>query len=465
MNNIQKLIFAMAVIVATNGSLWAQAPRLFNYQAVVRDVSGVPVANNTPVRLKFVIHQNATNGTAVFTETQTTQTNEFGLVSLHIGDSVALVVDWAGYDQFLEVDADINLTGSFTQLGISRLISVPYALDAANADNGLPNEATNGYITMVTNDSLANSIITQNAGGITIHGNNTQQSLWISSNSTYNSAVLASANGPFGYVGSYNDAHSIDIGTTIGNTAGFLNLVTESIPRVSLNPTGQIGIATAAETWHQLTLYGDMMIQNSSNTGVAHLWLSDEPGDSAYVALNADYMWMTAPGSTYVVSLYLNKPNNDIEPYEDDLTALGNSTTRWTEVWAANGVIQTSDERLKKNISVLNLGLPAIMQLNPVSYEWKNAKEGEGTKIGFIAQEVEKIIPQAVVHSHVSDAQIEQARKAGKPAPTLKDPYGMNYSEIIPVLVKGIQDQQHIIDAQNFKMAELKGRIEKLETK
>ena len=460
-----RLLLMAVICVAFFQLTSGQAPRLFNYQAVVRDAAGTPVANNTPVRLKFIIHQNAPNGTAVFTETQTTQANEFGLISAHIGDSSALVVNWAGYDQYLEVDADVNLTGSFTQLGISRLISVPYALDAANADNGLPNEATNGYITMVTNDSLANSIITENAGAITINGGNTQQSLWIKSTATYNAAVLASASGPFGYVGSYNDASSMDIGTSIGNSGGSLNLVTQTSPRLSINGTGQIGIAKSAETWHQLTLYGDMMIRNSSNADVARLWLNDEPGDSSYVGLNDGYMWMSCFGSTYLVSLYLNKSQNDVEAYEDDLTSLGNSGTRWTEVWATNGVIQTSDERLKKNISELNLGLPAIMQLKPVSYEWKNNKHHEGAKIGFIAQQVENIIPQAVIHSHISDTQIEQAQKAGKPVPALHDPYGMNYSEIIPVLVKGIQDQQHIIDAQNRKMTELLSRIEKLEGK
>ena len=61
-------------------------------------------------------------------------------------------------------------------------------------------------------------------------------------------------------------------------------------------------------------------------------------------------------------------------------------------------------------------------------------------KIGLIAQEVKKIVPEVVVGDET------------------KETIGMNYSELVPVLINAIKDQQKQID-------ELKKRIESLEKK
>jgi len=58
-----------------------------------------------------------------------------------------------------------------------------------------------------------------------------------------------------------------------------------------------------------------------------------------------------------------------------------------------------SDSRLKINITPLVGALEKINSLNPVSYDWKIVKENEPT-VGFIAQDVQKILPNAVT-SHI----------------------------------------------------------------
>jgi len=85
-----------------------------------------------------------------------------------------------------------------------------------------------------------------------------------------------------------------------------------------------------------------------------------------------------------------------------------------------------------------------LLALNPVSYQWKS---GEDTRshIGFLAQELETVIPEAVY-------------KPTGNSETSTDKYGVNYSTIIPVLVKAIQEQQQQID-------ELKTRVRALENK
>jgi hypothetical protein len=124
-------------------------------------------------------------------------------------------------------------------------------------------------------------------------------------------------------------------------------------------------------------------------------------------------------------------------PGQDNAYSLGNSTNRWTAAWAVNGTIQTSDARLKKNIHPLNYGLKEIMQLNPVGYNWIDIKN-KGNKIGLIAQEVKKIIPEVV---------------AGNEA---KETLGMNYAEMVPVLINAIKELNNEINQLEAKINKAK---------
>jgi Chaperone of endosialidase len=116
--------------------------------------------------------------------------------------------------------------------------------------------------------------------------------------------------------------------------------------------------------------------------------------------------------------------NGTITPSTDNAGTLGNSTYRWNAVYSTNGTIQTSDERLKTNISTLDASssLTDILALTPVSFNWKDPTAGTSTNFGFIAQQVQPILPNIV--SVGSDA---------------NHTLGLNYTEIIPVLVSAVQ--------------------------
>lgn len=110
----------------------------------------------------------------------------------------------------------------------------------------------------------------------------------------------------------------------------------------------------------------------------------------------------------------------------------------------AAGVALTSDARLKRNINTTSYGLNTVMALRPVEYEKKNSIESNDYnrhEIGFIAQEVEKIIPSIVTKG--ADANKTLA---------------VSYTEIIPILTKAIQDQQKQIES-------LEARLKTLEEK
>jgi hypothetical protein len=118
-----------------------------------------------------------------------------------------------------------------------------------------------------------------------------------------------------------------------------------------------------------------------------------------------------------------------ITPNADNASTLGNSTYRWSAVYAANGTIQTSDQRLKTDIADLSYGLADILKLRAVSYTW-TAHPEQGTKLGFIAQEVQPIMPETVAVGDDANHTL-----------------GLNYTEFIPAIVKSIQQLSAKLDA------------------
>ncbi len=133
MKKITLLLLSLAALYCSK----AQAPQKLNYQAVVRNNAGVPVANGTNVKVRFTIHDGSATGATVFTETDTTVANQFGLVDVQVGTWGNLaIVPWGNGAKFLQVEVDINNSGTFTDMGTTQLLSVPYALYAANSAPG-----------------------------------------------------------------------------------------------------------------------------------------------------------------------------------------------------------------------------------------------------------------------------------------------------------------------------------------
>ncbi|HYV95367.1 MAG TPA: tail fiber domain-containing protein, partial [Chitinophagales bacterium] len=130
----------------------------------------------------------------------------------------------------------------------------------------------------------------------------------------------------------------------------------------------------------------------------------------------------------------------------DGTNSLGTSLNTWFDVWATDPTINTSDARLKENVADIKYGLSDIMKMHPVSYTWIQHPDA-GTKLGLIAQEVQPILPEVVRDwEYVTD---ELTGKTVK-APSAK--LGMQYEAIIPVLIKGIQEQQNEIAEKDSKI-------------
>ncbi len=127
--NLLSLLAMLFVALTT----FAQTPNQFKYQAVLRDVDGAVLVSET-VEIDVEILQGSDDGTAVFAESHTVTTNEFGLVQFNIGSllngtGTIADIDWSSGVYFVK----ISLNGSV--LGTKQLLSVPYALYADVVDS------------------------------------------------------------------------------------------------------------------------------------------------------------------------------------------------------------------------------------------------------------------------------------------------------------------------------------------
>lgn len=121
---------------------------------------------------------------------------------------------------------------------------------------------------------------------------------------------------------------------------------------------------------------------------------------------------------------------SNFAPEADNTNKLGASGARWSEVWAANGTIQTSDRRLKQNIQNIKEGLSVIEKLNPVTYRWSERAERfftfkEQIHSGFIAQEILESLPDVPLGVNYDKE---------------SDNYGFAPQQIIPYLVASIKE-------------------------
>ena len=144
----------------------------------------------------------------------------------------------------------------------------------------------------------------------------------------------------------------------------------------------------------------------------------------------------------------------DISAYAERMRISSNGS-----IGAPNGtnIYNASDERLKQNISTLTNGIDVINALNPVQFNWvDNFEESENGKnlYGFIAQEVQDVFPDAV-ESFGNSVEIDGT--------VIENPLTVRDKFFIPVLVKAIQEQQALIEAQATTITDLTTRLETLE--
>jgi hypothetical protein len=114
----------------------------------------------------------------------------------------------------------------------------------------------------------------------------------------------------------------------------------------------------------------------------------------------------------------------------------------------ANTTVYTSDARLKRNVQPIGNALGTVAKLRPVSYEKRadlRSNDYSMKQMGFIAQELESVLPNSVHTDKSADA--------------IKS---VDYISIIPVLTKALQEQQQMINKQQAEIDELRQLIKRM---
>lgn len=139
-------------------------------------------------------------------------------------------------------------------------------------------------------------------------------------------------------------------------------------------------------------------------------------------------------------SLDLIASNVDIEgtlrPRADAAFDLGTPSLRWREVFTRDGVVATSDGRLKRDVIDEPLGLAFVNALRPVQFQWH---DGERPHHGLLAEEVKTLLDRlGIDHAAYVETDGESAR-------------GLRYAELIAPLIKAVQELSAEVEALRNK--------------
>lgn len=135
--SMKKLVLFILLVAAAALTAASQAPARFNYQGIARNGRSEPWPLK-PLGLRISIRDASPGGTIVYQETHATTTNEFGVYNISVGGGTPVkgtlaAVAWDSGDKYIQVEIDVNGGTAYGDMGTRQLLSVPYALNAANA--------------------------------------------------------------------------------------------------------------------------------------------------------------------------------------------------------------------------------------------------------------------------------------------------------------------------------------------
>jgi hypothetical protein len=306
---------------------------------------------------------------------------------------------------------DYNLTVRGIKIGTSGTDNTALQSNLVIGRDALVN-TTNGY----NNMAIGNTALGLNVGGynnVAIGSESQYKNLWGWGNVSFGTATLNQ-----NVVGNFN--------TAVGHGAGYF-----------LTSSGNTAIGHNAL---------DGQADGGGNTGVGYNAGGVPWNQRTYNSTFLGYNAKAQSGLDNVIVIGYNAYTNEhhtIQLGDSRIVKLKTSGTIWS-----NGSQLTSDARLKTNIQPLPNSIDLIMKLNPVHYTKKNSIESTNyakTENGFIAQELQKVLPYLVIEGTDKDKILS-----------------VDYNSIIPVLTKGIQEQQLLIKTQQKQIDEMRIMLDKL---
>ncbi|WP_421775542.1 tail fiber domain-containing protein [Gracilimonas sp.] len=504
-----RLIFLILAVLFT-AEVVAQVPQGFNFQAVARNADGDLIANSE-LGVRVSVLQGSETGTAVYTEIQTPTTSAVGSFQIVIGEGTSednfSSIDWSSDNYYVKLEIDPAGGTEYEELGTTRLLSVPYALLAQNVVS-IDDEYTD-FIEINTDDPTLQDSLTiirtgseteqEFAYAVNVIGFSTGRNRPLvgqiresAENTASQYAVNGRADGPGSgtHIGMLGSAYNLDAsagGTRYGvygqaaskskYNYGVNGYATGTgngdegtgVGEGSIN-FGVFGFASG-NTWNNTGLEAQSSGDSGKwNFGVHGLSFS---GTGTEVENHGVAGRASGPGINYGVYGAAWDGVENYAGYFDGETVINGTLTVNGDINHTGSITQTSDRNLKENIQPLQSGLATIMKLNPATYNFRGNGEYNGLKLstglhyGLIAQEVEEVLPSLVqnnIHRYseiVSNDQGPDATSETEMKKTMEYKT-MNYTELIPVLIKGMQEQQGLIEKQQQKIDRLLKEVEAL---
>lgn len=209
---------------------FAQSADAFKYQAVIRDNSGKVIVDSY-VSFRISILSGSTFGDEVYAEKHLTQTDSYGMVNLDIGRGIPDMgsfnsINWGSDKHFIKLEFDEFGNENFELLGISQLLSVPYAMHANTVTHDKIDDADHDSTNEIQHLTYNNQNLLSISNGNTIELNT---SPW-----KKNGSSIYYNNGNVG-IGLSNPTHKLVINdnTDILEERTFVKLSNESLSSFS----------------------------------------------------------------------------------------------------------------------------------------------------------------------------------------------------------------------------------------
>ncbi len=356
-----------------------------------------------------------------------------------------IILEANGADVILKDNGTIF--GSFSNSSGDLIIKsgTTTALTCTGADVAIAGSLTvNGNMTTVdvSNTQINDNMIILNTG-ISGGANANDTGILIDRGSTGNNGFMGFDESADRFVVALTDASDIETGNIVSSSeiADFQcsTLYVDSISdlsKISISgSTSDLGTHASGQAINVASMTYRDDTTASSNTNGTHLTLTrfNRP---TLTAANSS-VTTTNASTLYIANSPDAGSNQTITNAYSLYIASGNS--RFDTIQATS-VTTTSDISLKTNIKKISNALDKVNNMRGVYFDWKDQEKYGGRKqLGFIAQEVESVVPELVM-------ELENDIKS------------VNYSQTVALLLEAIKDQNEIIN-------KLKDDVEYLKTK
>ncbi len=328
-----------------------------------------------------------TNTTLIRSGSDGNYTVGLNLASNNIWTALQTFTNGIGVSGDANFTNNLTIGGTLVSVGSTNLVTNLNAdlLDGYNSSSFIYT-ATNG-LTLASNQFKLGGLLTQNTdiglSGFTLSfsdGGNTLVSFSNSGNTFYNPTTFASG-------GDVSIAYNLNLTNSTGS---------------NINTAGPISI-NAGETF------------NSSN-------LTLQTYNAGKIILNSSNLWND--GTNFGIGTTTPLYALDVLASGTTLVARFGSSEGSSCTFNGDGTLMcSSDSRLKTNINNIDYGLDTLSQLRAVDFNWKTDSSNTLKSLGFIAQEVESLVPKLVMTDTNGHKQL-------------------NTIGLVPIIVKSIQEQQ-----------------------